>query len=144
MKSLQELALSGHAEFRKALERLPQIDFNPAWTGKYLPELVSCKLFVKPVWFVDASSGCSVLVIPVKGCGNMVVSEMYPNQSTAYALFVTCAQGLPIIGGRWGIELEDVRKKWIENKVVTDSRLDTQYMLDLITTAENQVGLTLE
>lgn len=144
MKSLQELSLSGHAEFRKALERLPQIDFNPAWTGKYLPELVSCKLFVKPVWFVDAPSGCRVLVIPVKGCGNMVVSEMYPDQSTAYALFVDCVKGLPTVGGRWGIELEDVRKKWNEDKAVTNSRLDTQYMLDLITTAEHKEGLTLE
>lgn len=143
MKSLKELSDLGHTEFRKALLRLPQIDFNPAWTGKYLPELVYCKLFVKPVWFVDEKSGC-VLVIPVPGCGNMVVSEMYPGQPLTYALYVDCVQGLPSVGGTFGITVEDVRLRNSKTRAVTTTRLDTQFMVDLITKAENRVGLTLE
>lgn len=143
MKSFEEVARLGHSEFRKALLRLPQIEFNPEWSGNYLSTLVTCKLFVKPVWFVDERSGC-VLVIPVPGLGNMVVSEMCPGQPTTYPLFVECAEGLPLIGGRWEITIDDVRSKWNKTKTVTSTRLDRQYLLDLITTAENQVGLTLE
>lgn len=143
MKSFEEIALSGFSEFHKAIERLPQIGYNPEWEEKKLPDLVTCKLFVKPVWFVDKRD-CRVLVIPVRGLGNVIISEMYPNQSKTYALHVDCAEGVPIIGGRWGITIDDVRRKWSQTKAVTNTRLDTQYLLDLITTAENQVGLTLE
>lgn len=143
MKSFEEIALSGFSEFHKAIERLPQIGYNPEWEEKKLPDLVTCKLFVKPVWFVDKRD-CRVLVIPVRGLGNVIISEMYPNQSKTYALHVDCAEGVPIIGGRWGITIDDVRRKWGQTKAVTNARLDTQYLLDLITMAENQVGLTLE